>query len=271
MCRLLGILSSERTDFHFSLHAAPRSLSSLSLEHPHGWGVAVFDAQDGWRVQKRPVRAGACEHFQKTSSSILGELLLAHVRARTVGEINLANTHPFRCERWLFAHNGTISDLAFLRDHTSQERLRGISGQTDSERFFAYLLTRLDEAGVTHEPASARTDAVVLRALQDALLRPHFGACNFLLSDGETLYAHRFGRTLFLLEKRPSDLVRVHRESHETGAMIDTPWTPQRHAILIASEQMSEEPWHSVEEGTLLRCDRAPLPSFRIIGTTLSC
>ena len=40
MCRLLGIVSSERTSFHFSLQAAPRSLASLSSEHPHGWGIA---------------------------------------------------------------------------------------------------------------------------------------------------------------------------------------------------------------------------------------
>ena len=57
----------------------------------------------------------------------------------------------------------------------------------------------------------------------------------------------------------------MHRESHETGAAIDTPWTAQRHAILIASEEMTDEPWTKVAEGALLRCDRTPLPRWHIL------
>lgn len=267
MCRLLGIVSSERTNFHFSLHAAPRSLASLSDEHPHGWGVGVYEAGHGWRLRKRPVRARECEHFYEASTSMHGELLLAHVRSRTVGEASAANTHPFRRERWVFAHNGTITNTDFLRDRTSQERLRHVEGQTDSELFFSYLLTCLDAAGVTAEPASERTDRVLCQAMTEALAQPSFGACNFLLSDGEVLYSHRFGRTLFVLERHPRDRVCTHRESHETGAAIDTPWTPQRHAILIASEEMTAEPWVEVSEGMLLRCDRTPLPRWRVLGS----
>lgn len=268
MCRLLGIVSSERTSFHFSLQAAPRSLASLSSEHPHGWGIAVYDSNDGWTVQKRPVRAAGCEHYYQAASTIQGELLLSHVRSRTVGETTLANTHPFRRERWVFAHNGTITDTDFLRAKSSTERLQQIEGQTDSELFFAYLLTCLDQAGVVDQPASQRTDEALAAAMHEALLRPSFGACNFLLSDGSVMYAHRYGRTLFLLERRPTDQVRVHRESHETGAAIETPWTPKRHAVLIASEEMTDEPWRTISEGTLLRCDRKPVPSWRELGRT---
>ena len=265
MCRLLGIISSERTNFHFSLQVGPRSLASLSSEHPHGWGVGVYDAAQGWTLRKRPVRASECTYFHEASTTIHGELLLAHVRSRTVGESSENNTHPFRRGRWLFAHNGTITDLDFLRANSSAEQLGHITGQTDSELFFAYLLTCLDAAGVSGESASARTDRALAEAMHAALAQPSFGACNFLLSDGDVLYSHRYGRTLFVLERRPEDKTRVHRESHETGAKIDTPWSPERHAVLIASEQMTTEPWVEVREGTLLRCDRQPLPSWRIL------
>ena len=96
-------------------------------------------------------------------------------------------------------------------------------------------------------------------------MQPDFGACNFLLSDGNVMYAHRYGRTLHILTRRPVDAVRVHRESQETGAAIETPWTARRHAVLIASEEITAEPWQTVAERTLLRCDRAPVPNFHCV------
>lgn len=265
MCRLLGIVASERTSFHFALHLAPRSLASLSNEHPHGWGIAVYDAPAGWTIEKQPMRASECLSFYKVSSTLQGELLLAHVRARTVGPSTLANTHPFRRGRWVFAHNGTITDTRFLRENISGERLAEIQGDTDSELLFSYLLTQLDGAGLAAAPASPRTDEVLVAAVRRARHEPGFGACNFLLSDGQVLYAHRFGRTLFTLERKPTDALHMHRESHETGVAIDTPWSAARQAVLIASEEMSEEPWQPVAEGTLLRCERGAHPSLQVL------
>lgn len=240
-------------------------MASLSSEHPHGWGIAVYDAPGGWTVEKQPVRASECLSFYKVSSTLQGELLLAHVRSRTVGPSTLANTHPFRRGRWLFAHNGTIKDTRFLRENVSGERLAAIQGDTDSELLFSYLLTQLDGAGLADEPASERTDQVLIQAMRRARAERGFGACNFLLSDGLVLYAHRFGRTLFTLERDPTDAVRVHRESQETGAAIDTPWSPVRQAVLVASEAMTEEPWRPVPEGTLLRCERSARPVLRVL------
>ncbi|HEY3592707.1 MAG TPA: class II glutamine amidotransferase, partial [Polyangiaceae bacterium] len=87
--------------------------------------------------------------------------------------------------------------------------------------------------------------------------------CTFLLSDGDRLYAHRSGRSLFMLERSPGSAVRVERESMETGAVVETAWSPARHAILVASEKITDEPWQPVDEGTLLRVDRRPAPSWQ--------
>ena len=61
MCRMLGIVASEPTDFKVCLRDAPRSLATLSREHPHGWGLAVLadreseDPETGkWKLDKRP-------------------------------------------------------------------------------------------------------------------------------------------------------------------------------------------------------------------------
>jgi predicted glutamine amidotransferase len=67
---------------------------------------------------------------------------------------------------------------------------------------------------------------------------------NFLLSDGDALYAFRFGRTLHLLE----------RSAAGTGASRRTP------SVTLASERLTDEAWTEVAQGALLAVDRGPEP-----------
>ena len=241
MCRILGVVSREATNFDVILREAPRSLASLSDEHPHGWGIGVCDSSLRWRVAKRATRAHDDPGFHDASRASLGLVLLAHIRKRTIGDTSEHNTHPFQRGPWVFAHNGTITDTSFLERGTSPKRAAQIVGDTDSERLFSYLLTRLDESGVTDGRATGETDRVVHGAMRDAVSQPSFGACNFLLSNGSTLYAHRFGRTLFVLERA-------------------------REAVLVASEEMTPEPWRELSERTLLRLDGGEHPTVRVLG-----
>jgi glutamine amidotransferase len=265
MCRLLGIVSSEPTDFKIVLREAPRSLAALSREHPDGWGIAVWDDHLGWRIEKGIVCAGQDERFHKLAVGANGRLLLSHIRQKTVGETSLVNTHPFQRDRWVFAHNGTVKDVGWLRDHTSDERSAEARGQTDSESLFAWLLTRMDEVGVANQPASRETDRAIGVACRVARERPGFGAFNFLLSDGTTTYAHRFGRTMHLLERGPHDAVRMRRRSHD-GTILETPWSDRRRAVFVASERITDEPWAAVDDGMLIRLDRLPVPHWRLVA-----
>jgi glutamine amidotransferase len=236
MCRLFAALVSTPRHHRRALVDAPRSLAGLSDEHPHGWGVAVWRDDEGWRIDKRPVRARDCDRYRACAAQE-GEVVIAHVRQGTVGPQALHNTHPFRRGRWVFAHNGTIEDLDWLRAQTCPDRQRDCEGQTDSELFFSYLLSALDAAGVVDAPADARTDAALVGALDGALARARFGAVNFLLSDGRTLYAHRWGRTMLVADG-------------DGGG-------------LVASEVPEGEDWRVVPEGTLLRVERGLRPSWR--------
>lgn len=265
MCRLLGIASSEPTDFRIVLKEAPRSLAALSREHRDGWGIAVLDEGGAWHLDKGIACAWEDERFAHTAHGQRGVVLVSHIRQKTVGETSLANTHPFVRGRWIFAHNGTVKDLPWLALHTSPERAAEVQGETDSERLFAWLLTRLDEAGVTDAPADPRTDATVASAARSARERPGFGAFNFLLSDGPVIYAHRFGRTMHLLERGPQDAVRVRRRSQD-GTLLLTPWSERRTAVFVASEKITDEPWAQLDEGMLLRVDQMPLPRWRLLA-----
>lgn len=266
MCRLLGIAASEPTDFRIVLREAPRSLAALSREHRDGWGLAVFDEQGGgWRLDKGIACASEDERFHRLAVGSRGEVLISHVRQKTVGETSLVNTHPFERGRWIFAHNGTVKDVAWLRTQTSPERAAEVRGETDSERLFAWLLTCLDQAGVAHSLANPETDRAIGAAVRAARARPDFGAYNFLLSDGVTLYAHRFGRTMHLLERGPHDAVRARRTSHD-GTVVETPWSQRRTALFVASEKITDEPWHAIEDGMLLCIQRRPMPHWRLVA-----
>jgi hypothetical protein len=95
-----------------------------------------------------------------------------------------------------------------------------MKGNTDSELFFAYLLTELDAAGISCTPASPETDFVLRRATRVLCSNSTVGAANFLLSDGTTMYAHRCGRTLFVLDRGPEDPVREVRRSRDGTILI---------------------------------------------------
>jgi len=270
MCRMLGIVASEATDFRVCLREAPRSLASLSPEHPHGWGLAVFGREargdHGWTLKKQPACAQEDDRFHEVVVGSRGELLVAHIRKRTVGAVRMENTHPFRRGRWVFAHNGTIDELDWIRANVSAARAAEVTGDTDSELFFAFVLSRLDAAGLGERAEVEDTSAVVTGIVRDLAARAALGACNFLLANGDSMYAYRQGRSLFTLERGPHDRVRSHRESRETGASVDTPWTARRTAVLVASERMTDEPWRELQDRTLLHIARAPVPALRVLA-----
>jgi len=261
---LVGIVASESTEFGLCLKEAPRSLARLSREHPDGWGIGIFEhGKPAWRLHKGVERACEDRRFAELAKTSAGHVLVAHVRQKTVGPTSIPNTHPFARSGWIFAHNGTVKDIETVRAGASKARLAEIEGETDSEVLFAHLLTRLDEAGLTTLGSADARDAAttVIETATKKLRDANVGAFNFLLSEGTTVFAHRFGRSLFILERSPRDQVRDSQRI-DLGATIVTKWTQRRHAILIASERITDESWTEVPEGALLRVDREPNPTI---------
>jgi glutamine amidotransferase len=227
-------------------------MAMLSREHRDGWGLATHAGVRGydWVLHKSVETADDDPGFVEQAKSARGRVVVAHVRQKTVGPLALVNTHPFRHGDWVFAHNGTVKDVAWVEARTAPERLAERSGATDSELFFAYLLTKLDEAGVTGEGASRRTDDAVRRAVLAATERPDFGTINFLLSNGGSLYASRFGRPLHLLERNPRGADDEPAEAPSGEVPIE-----QRRCVVVASEPLTDEPWTPIEQGAMLRLE----------------
>jgi predicted glutamine amidotransferase len=241
MCRLLGILSSAPVDFRMLLAERARSLAVLGAEHADGWGMAAF-GNGRWSVHKGTRPASHDARFHRRAATLRGEVLVSHVRKRTVGATREENTHPFSNGRWVFAHNGTIEDRAWVRDRVSARRAREIVGDTDSELFFACVLSRLDELALCEASPAHRLDEALSDLLFDCRRRDRFGSINFLLSNGERCWVHRFGRPLFVLERGPRDESPSKRVS----------------SVFLASEPMTSEAWREIADGTMLRVERSP-------------
>src|SRR5688500_20390896 len=129
MCRLLGAVSSELTHFRLTLKEAPRSLAFLSQEHRDGWGIGVFSQSSGWLLQRGTDCAHEDDDFHEVAAGSCGEVLIAHGRKRTVGAVTLENTHPFEKSGWVFAHNGPIEDIEWVRTHVPPQRLVTLVGR----------------------------------------------------------------------------------------------------------------------------------------------
>ena len=129
---------------------------------------------------------------------IKSDNIIAHIRKATQGQIALANTHPFVRELWgrywVFAHNGDLKGFA--------PRLHGAFrpvGETDSERAFCWLMQELAKAHAT-VPSVAELTAT-LREL--APVPAAHGTFNFMLSNGQALWAHCSTRLHHLVRQHP--------------------------------------------------------------------
>jgi glutamine amidotransferase len=220
---MFGLLASRPVSARPLLRDAPRSLWTLSGEHPDGWGVAVGEPEqpDGWVVHRDTACARASPRFDAVVDATEARVVVAHIRKKTVGDTALANTHPFRRGALVFAHNGTVEAVAALAAETSAARAAEIAGETDSERLFAFVASAIDRAGDVERGVIA-----AVRALHAAA---PMGSISFLLGCGERIYAHRLGRALHVLVR-------------DVGA------SP---AVMVASEPLSDEPWRELPERSL--------------------
>jgi len=139
-----------------------RNPSRGAYDHPHGWG-AVYAADGGLQVIR-----GVLPFWADPKIDVLRDVrvFLLHARRASVGAVTKENTHPFAEERSgkvvYFCHNGTINDPLIAE----------YLGETDSLRYFRYLLDRFDE----RDPEGSLTDAI--QGLGD-----YIAANAFLLAD----------------------------------------------------------------------------------------
>ncbi len=182
MCRLLGYATSAPTTLATLLGEADLAeFTELSVKHGDGWGTARAAAGGAVEVEKAPDSARRSEHFRQVAHARPADLAMVHLRWATLGlPVVARNAHPFTDGRLAFAHNGSIAPPSaldpLLTDRARQQR----QGDTDSERFFLAVLSRLPEGELADDQVARAyadtvrsiTQTVPLRSLNSMLLSP---------------------------------------------------------------------------------------------------
>ena len=236
MCRVFGCVCAEPASIRHDLLEAENPLIRQSEQHDSGWGMAVYERTEGREptLVRFPRAAHEDQGFDR-ATLLRGRIFNVHVRRATLGGLTLANTHPFRLGNYTFAHNGTVISYPRLLE----PGMRPPAGETDSEAIFNYLMRYFDPGDVA---GSLR------RAMSAVVARSAFSGLNFLFSDGERLYAYRLG-------------------------IFDLHWRARPGQLLVASERLSDEPWHTVQQDVLLTLDPADLAephAERLLGDELT-
>ncbi len=228
MCQLLGISSNKKVDIQFSL----REFQHRGKVNYHGWGFAFYQGRD-WKIIKEPLSLAEKdikdERFQFKSKIIIG-----HVRLASCGSQSHLNTHPFKNNKWVFAHNGTVSGI--MKEPQFALASLKPEGGTDSEYAFCYLLEKIG-SGLENIKEVLQAEALKIR---------QYGNFNFLFSDGKTLFAHGDNSLYYVQRKAPFSEATLKDEQYTIN--LEEIKAPDEKAILIATEPLTaNEKWKRLQ------------------------
>ncbi len=245
MCQLLGMNCNVPTDICFSFTGFQARGGSTDV-HSDGWGIAFFEGK-GTRLFLDPKPsctspvAELVRHYPIHSKNVI-----AHIRKATQGAIGLENTHPFMRELWgrywIFAHNGNLFDFNPVLDGSFLP-----VGLTDSERAFCWLLQELRRRFGSAPPAPvALFDAIHTLTLEVA----RYGEFNFLLSNGDNLFAHASTRLSFVIRQAP--FTQAHLNDQDVTVDFSNLTTPEDRVAIIATLPLTDnEEWQPMPAGSL--------------------
>lgn len=253
MCQLLGMNCNVPTDVMFSF-AGFAERGGRTDHHGDGWGIAFFEDKglrhfvDHQSAAESPI-AQLVRHYPIKSRNVI-----SHIRKATQGAVQLQNCHPFVRELWgrywVFAHNGDLKDYA-PRLHAGFHPV----GDTDSERAFCWLLQELAKSHADVPPVAELT--LTLRELVPQIAR--HGTFNFLLSNGEALWAHASTNLCYVLRQHPFGSASLRDEDLSVN-FAEHAAPGDRVAVVVTTPLTTNEAWTTIAPGALqVFVDGAPL------------
>jgi glutamine amidotransferase len=241
MCQLLGLNANTPTDLVFSF----TGFAHRAAEHKDGFGIAFFEGP-GVRL--------FVDHLSATESPVAEMLrrypirsrhIVTHIRKATQGRVALENTHPFMRELWgrywVFAHNGNLVDF-----HPKLHANFHPVGDTDSERAFCWLMQELAK---NHARMPSIPDLTQTLAELTPRIARH-GTFNFLLSQGEALWAHCATKLHYVQRRHPFPCAQL-QDADMTVDFADLTTPQDRVAIVVTEPLTCNEDWTALTPGEL--------------------
>lgn len=198
MCELFGSSGKDIVDVSDFL----KVFYSHSKEHPHGWGLARWDANNKPCIIKSSRKASDDKSLSNIlCSEIKAKTVLAHIRFATIGNISKHNSHPFwgtdkSGRQWTFIHNGTIFSGVELIKYEYRQ-----NGSTDSERVFLYLLDKINENIIKNKRKLSIMERT--KIIEDSIKKiANRNKLNLIIYDEEVMYVHtNMKNTLYTVKK----------------------------------------------------------------------
>jgi glutamine amidotransferase len=245
--------SANPADLRFSFTGFA-ARGGLTDHHGDGFGIGFFEDKacrlfiDNQPAAASPV-ADLIKHYPIKSRNVV-----AHIRRATQGAaLRLENCHPFTRElwgrHWLFAHNGDLKDY-----HPSLNGDYLPVGNTDSERAFCDLMQTLraispPQAGTHALPCSPDR---IFEALCEVTQRTtEHGVFNYLLSNGQSMFAHCSTRLWTLVRQWPFSNAQLV-DADLSMDFAQTNASNDRLCIIATQPLTRNEDWQQLDAGQLL-------------------
>ena len=244
MCQLLGMNCNTPTDVMFSF-AGFAERGGRTDHHADGWGIAFFEGR-GLRqfVENMPACDSAVAELIRRYP-IKSKNVISHIRKATQGVVSLENCHPFVRElwgrNWVFAHNGDLKDYA-PRLHANFRPV----GSTDSERAFCWIMQEIAKSHADVPTVQELT--TTLRELVPRISR--HGTFNFMLSNGEALWAHATTNLYCIERKHPFKHATLSDDELSVN-FAEKAGPGDRVAVVVTAPLTNNEEWTAFASGEL--------------------
>ncbi len=198
------------------------------------------------------------------------DALLYHACELPLGMSPEENTQPFRYRRWMFCHNGAVSELARAKEGLLAQLpkflQRQIGGDTRGELVFALFLKLVRDAGKLDDPLIepalvAQLLGKTVRLIEQTSVEAGSStpaAINCIASNGSLLVASRFGgEPLFytLLEgSAHCERCGIDATTLETLPVVRA--HRRRRTVAIASHPARASSWIEIPSGTAIAIGR---------------
>lgn len=233
MCRLLGYTSNKAISFDQAIGPDFQEFVKLADDHCDGWGIASSEKD----LYREPVSATKSSHFKDEIAKHKSPGALLHLRWATPGlPVAEKNTHPFTYGDISFIHNGALLPGDQLDSKIPDHLKARITGDTDSERYFWFVISEIEKNGFVEGVKSA------LSYIKKNIT---YSSVNCMIMNKETFIA----ACIYNQDRIPDrfkDQVDYYRLKY----------TERDGNVIVGSSGWNQSGWKELPNGSLLVVDR---------------